>query len=86
MDQILETHPSNLSWEDPDWERGYRARELTAEEWNEQHDTFVRLYLDEDLSLTQVREIMAKEHNFYAKYVRPLIIVSTLCCVVFTRG
>jgi hypothetical protein len=48
------------------WERNFKGRQYTADEWNEQLETFKQLYIVQDLELSEVRKIMAYEHNFYA--------------------
>lgn len=58
--------PANTSR--TEWEKGYKTREITAVEWERQRATFKQLYED-GLDLTEVRRIMAEEHDFYAKYV-----------------
>jgi Clr5 domain len=50
-----------------DWERSYKAREITHSQWEEQRKLFVRLYVTEDRKLKEVRRIMAEDYGFYAK-------------------
>ncbi|KAL7270213.1 hypothetical protein RUND412_007088 [Rhizina undulata] len=52
------------------WERNYKARPISAEEWEMKYDLFKKLYLDEDRNLSEVRWIMARDHGFYAKEVQ----------------
>lgn len=51
------------------WERNFKAREHTADDWQQHFETFKQLYFTEDRDLPEVRETMAKEYNFYATYV-----------------
>jgi len=48
------------------WERNFKGRQYTADEWNEQFETFKQLYVIQDLKLSEVRRTMAYKHNFYA--------------------
>jgi hypothetical protein len=48
------------------WERNFKGRQYTADELDEQFETFKQLYVVQDLELSEVRKTMAYEHNFYA--------------------
>lgn len=48
------------------WERNLKAREYTAAEWEQHHETFKELYFIRDLSLAEARQVLAEQHNFYA--------------------
>ena len=48
------------------WERNFKGRQYTADELDEQFETFKQLYVVQDLELPEVRKTMAYEHNFYA--------------------
>lgn len=52
-----------------DWERGYKPHTHTLGEWQKHFATFKRLYVTERRGLLDVREIMAREYDFYATYV-----------------
>lgn len=63
-----------------DWEKryklatGYKACEVTAKDWEIHHETIKSLFLmlvdGRTRNLTEVRRIMAQEHNFFARYQR----------------
>lgn len=78
MDQHLK--PPSHSRKGTDWERGYRAQLITAAEWEKHRDIFTKLYLDDGLSLTQVRKTMAEEHNFYGS-----IYYQSLCPIIISN-
>jgi hypothetical protein len=62
-----------------DWERqfrfstGYVTSECKDADWKRHHDTIKQLFLPrvngQTRTLTDVRRIMATQHNFYARYI-----------------
>lgn len=67
---VLPAHPGTQARE---WEKKYTARPLSEKDWSMHRETFTRLYITEDRSLSHVRQIMAKDYGFFAKYTCTLI-------------
>lgn len=44
-------------------------RRIKPSEWDEKRDLIIALYIDQEKTLPATRDIMAKDHGFYASYV-----------------
>ena len=54
------------------WESNFRTREIAAQEWEDIRDVFEDLYIEQGQTLKMIRQHLAEDYGFYAKYVLSL--------------
>jgi len=62
------------------WESKFRTREIAAHEWEDIRDVFEDLYIEQGQTLKMIRQHLAEDYGFYAKYV--LTFLPALLCSI----